>query len=318
MLAYPMLGMAGFIPSCLEAGVPLGGSRPVAMTVAERFRRLGGELRLSSRVHRILLEDDRAVGVGLEDGSEVRADEVVWAADGRTAIFELLGGRYLDDTIRRMYDQWIPVRSLVHVALGIARDMSAEPANLILGLDEPIVIAGEERRWLSVMQRAFDPSMAPPGKSVVEVWYPCRYEYWEELGANPEWYAGEKDRIARLTIAALDRRWPGLAGQVEVVDVPTPLTYRRFTGNWRGSPDGWYVTPDNVRAAPLLALPGLHGFHMAGRWTAPFTGTVVAAWTGRQVVEILCRREGRRFETSEPDGPWPPADRLAARESRTA
>jgi hypothetical protein len=37
---------------------------------------------------------------------------------------------------------------------------------------------------------------------------------------------------------------------------------------------------------------------MAGRWTAPFTGTVIAALTGRQVIQLLCRQDRRRFATS--------------------
>jgi hypothetical protein len=34
--------------------------------------------------------------------------------------------------------------------------------------------------------------------------------------------------------------------------------------------------------------------------TAPFTGTVMAATTGRQVVQLLCRQDRKRFATSRP------------------
>ena len=78
------------------------------------------------------------------------------------------------------------------------------------------------------------------------------------------------------TIAELDRRWPGFAAQVEAVDVPTPATYFRYTGNWQGSPDGWYITAENMRRRSLRSLPGLANLSMVGQWTAPFTGTVMA------------------------------------------
>ncbi len=301
MHRFPMVGLAGFLKSSVsEAGCPAGGSQQVANTIAERFRKLGGEFRYKCRVAGVQIENDRATGVKLADGTEVRADEVIWAADGHSLIFDMLGGRYIDDRIRRMYDEWTPVRPVVHVCLGVARDMSRESAHLSFELDQPITVAGEERRWLSVLHHSFDPTTAPAGKSAVEVWYPCRCDYWQELEKDRSRYDTEKQRIADLTIGELDRRWPGFRAQVEVVDVPTPATYVRYTGNWQASPDGWYITPDNMRTNPLRNLPGLAGLHMAGQWTAPFTGTVLAALTGRQVVELLCRQDHRRFAASRP------------------
>lgn len=301
MLRFPLVGLAGFFgQEARTNGVPLGGSFGVITAMAERFRALGGELRTKTRVEDLLVETDRAAGVRLADGSEVRADTVIWAADGHRAIFELLGGRYLDDTIRNMYERWIPVRPLVHVALGVAMDLSKEPGRLTFELDQPFDVAGETRRWISVIHHGHDPSTAPPGKTAVEVWYPSDYAYWRDLATREEAYEAEKQRIAELTIAALDRRFPGLAKAVEVVDVPTPATYVRYTGNWQGSPDGWYITPENARATPLRSLPGLSDFYMAGQWTAPFTGTVFAATTGRQIVQLLCHRDGVPFRTSEP------------------
>jgi len=82
--------------------------------------------------------------------------------------------------------------------------------------------------------------------------------------------------------------------------VPTPMTYVRYTGNWQASPDGWYITPENMRTNPLRALPGLDGLHLAGQWTAPFTGTVIAAVSGRQIIELLCRQDHRRFVSNRP------------------
>jgi phytoene dehydrogenase-like protein len=299
MLRYPMTGLAGFLNSATsEAGVPIGGSQKVVLQMAEYYRKLGGEIRFKCRVKDVIVENDRAIGVKLEDGTEQRADIVVWAGDGRTVIFDLLGGRYLNDEIRRIYSEWTPVAPLVHVAIGIARDMSKEPPRLTYELEKPINIAGEERRWLSVIHHSFDPNMAPPGKSAVEVWYPTRYDYWEQLYKDKDRYQDEKKRIADITIAELNKRWPGFSSQVEVVDVPTPMTYVRYTGNWKGSPDGWYITIDNMRKRSLLRyLPSLSGFAMVGQWTGPFTGTVMAALSGRQFVQLQCKQDGRRFVT---------------------
>ncbi len=303
MPRYPMVAMAGFFKAFYDAGVPLGGSQQVIFRIAELYKRLGGEIRYNSRATDVVIRNDRATGVRCEDGTEHSADIVVWAGDGHRLIFDILGGRYLNEEIRHIYSDWTPVLPLVHVAIGVARDMSKEPHRIVFELDKAIAIAGEEHRWMSFLHHCFDPSMAPPGKSAVEVWYATRYDYWEKLARDRAAYDSEKKRIADATIAVLDRRWPGFASQVEVVDVPTPATYVRYTGNWQGSPDGWYITPDNMRKRTLLRkLPGLSGLSMVGQWTAPFTGTIFAAISGRQLVQLLCKQNKTPFVTSPRGG----------------
>jgi phytoene dehydrogenase-like protein len=283
-----------------NAGAPLGGSIHVAQTVAKRYRGLGGKLRCHARVARILVERDRAVGVRLADGSEVRADAVVSAADGRTTIFDWLEGRYAGPEIRRAYADWKVYPPLVQVMLGVARDLSAEPHHVVFDLPRPVLVAGQARAMLDARHYCFDPSMAPAGKSVVQVWYTSNYDYWATLRADPASYAAEKARVADLTLAELERRWPGITGQVEVVDVATPVTFARYTGNWQGSPDGWCMTLANLGAALPQRLPGLGRFLMAGQWTVPFSGVPGAAMSGCHAIQLLCHEDRRPFVREAP------------------
>jgi phytoene dehydrogenase-like protein len=47
-------------------------------------------------------------------------------------------------------------------------------------------------------------------------------------------------------------------------------------------------------------LPGLHNFYMAGQWVEPGGMAPVVAVSGRNVVQMICRHDGRPFVTSEP------------------
>ncbi|MHB9110063.1 MAG: phytoene desaturase family protein [Armatimonadota bacterium] len=300
MPGYPLMGVAGFHTSALtEAGVPIGGSKGVIEDIANRFKRLGGELQCRCKVTEVIVENDRAVGIRLEDGTEHRANIVLWAADGRTLLFDLLGERYLTDELRTRYREWQVVRSMVHVMLGLKRDMRQEPCRLTFKVEKPITVGKTAFPWLYFMHHGFDPTSTPEGNTAAEVWYDTEYDYWGKLYQDRPAYEAEKRRIADETIAALDTRWPGLAADVEVVDVPTPATYHRYTGNWQGSVDGWYITPQNMGQPATLTLPGLQNLYMAGQWTAPFTGTVIAALTGRQAIQLLCKAEGKPFHTTE-------------------
>jgi phytoene dehydrogenase-like protein len=88
------------------------------------------------------------------------------------------------------------------------------------------------------------------------------YAYWTDLKRDPERYRVEKEKIADQVIALLDRRYPGLAGQVEMRDVATPFTWERYTGNWRGSFEGWLITKKTLPPFHMSkTLPGLKNFY---------------------------------------------------------
>lgn len=296
---YPMIALAGFINSTvIKSGVPLGGSQAVANKVAELFEKSGGEFRFKSYVSDLIIKDDTVKGIRLENGSEYFADYVIWAGDGHTLLFDILKGKYLDERIRKMYENWIPVKPIVHVMMGVNSDFSDKPHRVIFRPSRVETIAGEKREWLCMLHHSFDPSMAPEGKSVVEVWYDSDFEYWEKLYADKELYSSEKQKIADYTISELEIRYPGFKNQVEVIDVPTPMTYKRYTQNWKGSPDGWYLSNENVTTQdPVHAIRGLGKLFTAGQWTGPYTGTVIAALSGRQAVELLCKNEKKVFIT---------------------
>jgi len=299
MPGYPMFALAGFAQAGgAGAGYPLGGSRKVMLKMAKLYERLGGVLRCGSTVKDVLIENDTAAGVRLADGSEHAADIIVWAGDGHHLIFDILGGKYMDDSIRDMYDSWRVVKPIVHVCFGVDMDLSGEPQKLVYEVEKPISVAGREFNWISIMLHGFDKSAAPAGKTALEVWYATDYAYWEELIRDRAKYDAEKKRIAEETADALEKRWPGFKSKIEVTDTPTPMTYVKYTHNWQGSPDGWYITPENMTKQQMKrTLPGLQNLYMAGQWTAPFTGTVIAALSGRQIIQLLCKKDGRNFVT---------------------
>ncbi|NIO67819.1 MAG: NAD(P)/FAD-dependent oxidoreductase, partial [Anaerolineales bacterium] len=210
------------------AGYPVGGSLELARAVERRYLALGGEIHYKSRVVKILVENDRAVGVRLADGSEHRSDIVISAADGHTTIFDMLDGKYINDKIQGYYDKLPLYSPLVYIGLGVARSFEEIPQTVTgidYPLDEPITIGGQERKRLSVQIYNFDPTLAPAGKTFVRVMFASDYEYWKKLKQDPERYKAEKEQIADQVVAALDRRFPGLAAQVEMRDVATPMTW---------------------------------------------------------------------------------------------
>jgi phytoene dehydrogenase-like protein len=285
-----------------QAGYVIGGSMKVAMAIEERYKYLGGEINYRSRVNKILVEDGKAVGIRLEDGTEHRSDYIVSAADGHATIFDMLGGKYINDTIRDYYEELPVFKPLVYVGLGVNRKIDDLPpiiSGIVLEQDPPVEIAGVEQKWLSARISSYDPTLAPEGKSVVTFMIESDYSYWAALREDPVRYKEEKQRIAEKLINALDKRFPGVKAQVEMIDVATPVTFERYTGNWKGSYEGWQLTPDTVTMTMEKTLPGLANFYMAGQWVMPGGGLPSGAMTGRYVTQLICRKDGIKFKAAK-------------------
>jgi phytoene dehydrogenase-like protein len=288
-----------------NGGYPVGGSLEFARAIERRYLDFGGEIHYRSRVERILVENDRAVGVRLVDDTEHRADVVISAADGHATIFDMLKGKYVSGKVRGYYENLPVYPSWVQVSLGVARDLSDQATIVGYLLDEPIDIAGEKVAYISFRHFCQDPSMAPPGKSAVVTMFMSDHSYWKELYKEPERYEAEKKDIAAKVVDQLERRLPGIIEQVEVVDVSTPMTVERYTGNWQGSSEGWMVTTDTMQMMMMgkgmdKTLPGLKNFFMIGQWVEPGGGVPTAAISGRGVIGMICKKDRKKLSASLP------------------
>jgi phytoene dehydrogenase-like protein len=285
-----------------DAGYPIGGSLALAEAIAARYLELGGTITYGARIERILVEDGRAVGVRLRDGTVHRADYVISCADGHATIFELLEGRFVDDEIRGRYTPRAIYRPLVQVSLGVDADFSGQPRSVSFPVPTPLPIAGEVRERLTVTHYAFDPTMAPAGKTSLAVLLETDYDRWEALAWDPEAYAAEKGRVAEAVQAVLSRRFERLLDRIEQVDVATPMTWVRHTSNWRGSYEGWLPTRPAMAQSMLggvrKTLPGLDGFYMVGQWVVPGGGLPGVAPAARSLIQRLCKQDRRPFVTT--------------------
>ncbi len=293
LLAYMHRGNAGF---------PVGASLEFARAVERRYLELGGQIHYKSQVEKILTEDGRAMGVRLYNDEIHRADWILSAADGRETIFDMLEGEFTDRKLRRMYDGHLPTHQMCQISLGVNRDLSNEPHWVTYLLNEPLLLAGEERFELGVKHYCFDPSLAPPGKSVIELIVRSNYAYWQRIYGR-RLYDSEQTQVSDIIIERLERRYPGIKADIEFVDEATPMSYERYTGNWMGATTGWLLTKETM---PMMiqgiskTLPGLDNFLMAGHWVEPGGTVTLAAASGKNAVQLICAEDGKQFHSILP------------------
>jgi len=286
-----------------DAGYPIGGSQAVIKGIADKLSSLGGRLRFGARVESILVERDTAVGVQLVGGETIAADWVISAADGHATIHDLLGGKYTDKANEEIYGEFETFPSYLQVSLGVAIDLSQQPGFVTRLLDTPLQVDPHTQlRQVSFRFFHFDPTFAATGKTVVTCFLPTRnFEYWVQLQhQDSAGYRAEKHRIAEAVIAILEKSVPEVRQVIEVIDVSTPATVIRYTGNWKGSMEGWLLTPTTGYRQLPNTLPGLRQFLMVGQWVMPGGGLPSGLLTARSAIQTVCRHDRTNFVAPRP------------------
>lgn len=283
---------------------PAGGAIEFARSIENRYLDLRGEINYSSRVEKILIENNKAVGIKLQDGSEHKADIIISNADARKTIFDLLEGKYINETV---HSYCAPLKDntpfAVDVFLGVNRDLSREPSSLVILLEEPLNIANYIYDTIEVQLYGFDNRMAPAGKGTIKVELPASYNYWKQLyNDDREKYNQEKRKIAEHIIDILDKYYHGIKKQVEVIDVCTLMTWERYMGGTQG----WFNLPNRKFDFSMreelsdkkfkTTLPGLSDFYFVGVWTTAMGSLAHNAKSGKTIIRRICKLDGKKFK----------------------
>jgi phytoene dehydrogenase-like protein len=296
-MIFMIMSFAWFMDK--NAGYPLGGSRVLVDGMVKKFESLGGKLHRRAPVKRIEQRDGRAVGLVLEDGSEVAADWVISGADLHATLNDLLDPPAPDQRLQSLFETNPPFEPLAMVAFSMPRFPEGVPlgvAGSVLRLDKPLDSGGKQVEGFSFHPFSVDPTLAPEGRTVGLAMVEAGWEYWNDLKDRKDEYQARKAELASQVQALLEQRFPSLRGNLELLDVSTPWTFRRYTGNWRGSYEGFLANKDNYRKPSPLTVQGVDRLLLCGHWLRNGGGLPTAAMTGMEAVLLLCKREGRPFK----------------------
>ena len=279
--------------ACHNYGFPIGGSLPLSQAIERRFRDLGGEITYRARVAKILTQGNRAIGIRLDDGTAIRADGVISNAFAPITLFNLLEKQALDSRTRSQFAMREDHMMMgLHVSLGVARELIDEPQALVLLQEAPVQLADQTLDRIPIELYGFDPTLAPEGNSMIKVMLNTSYAYWEQLAADSAQYGEAKDRLAEDVIRALEPRFPGIGAQIEAIDVATPLTTERYTGNGCNyTSESGKLDMMSMMLAKPRTLPAIRNLQLVGQ-SAGGGGLNGCAAMGRNAVRALCKEVG--------------------------
>jgi phytoene dehydrogenase-like protein len=267
---------------------PIGGSGAIVAALVRGLEKYGGELRLNTHVGEILVEGDRAVGVKLKHGKEIRATQAVVTNASVWDTLKLLPAGAIPPVSRQQQQATPACNSFLHLHLGI--DASGLPENLpchyIFVDDWSKGITTPQNVIVLSIPSLLDPSLAPPGKHNIHVYTPANepYHLWERLERNSPAYRELKQQRGEAMWGFLERVIPDIRARCEVSLMGTPLTHERFLRRHRGS------YGPALSAAKGLFPTGrtpLRGLFACGDSTFPGIGLPAVAASGAIVANTL-------------------------------
>jgi phytoene dehydrogenase-like protein len=286
-----------------DAGWPIGGSAALSSNIEKRYCELGGVVHYNSKVKKIIVENDIAKGLQLEDGTEHFADLIISAADGYSTIVRMLNDKYTNQLIRSYYNSYPKTQPFgLTIWYGVNRDFSNEPHAMVLFLDQPITVEGKEKDRLDIEIMNFDKTLTPAGKCVVKVNFESNNDYWKELSSDQKKYRVHKQQLADMVAEKLNKRFPEFTKRIEAFDVVTPVSIEHWTGGYRGFAQPWpppkELAKEINKKSVSKTLPGLENFYMVGQWAGGSLGISTVCLMGRTLVREICKKDQKTFKTN--------------------
>lgn len=295
---------------------PVGGSSQIVKKVAPIIAASGGTILINAEVAEVLIENNRANGVRMNDGKILRAKNVVSNAGIMTTYTKLLPSESVKK--HQLKEQLQKVNpSVAHASLYVGLEGSPEELQLPKTNYWVYPPEGDHdtcvERYLKDLTQPFpvvyisfpsakDPDWSNryPGKSTIDIITLIPYEIFEKWSDTP-WkkrgkeYEAIKEELAQRLLKELYKQIPQVEGKVNCYELSTPLSTKHFVNYKKGEIYGLDHSPSRFRQAFLIPRTPIKNFYLTGQdivtagvGGALFSGVLTTmAITGKNVLKKI-------------------------------
>ncbi len=273
-----------------------GGSQKLSDYLMKFILEHGGEVKLKSKVDKILTENGKAVGISYHTTFKKDIEKETAYADviiANTAIPNLTNGLLPEQEAQILNAQIKDFKagpSILTLYLGFKSKLS-EIGNKYYStfvIDNSVASVKDmhknahadfnKRSFVFVDYGIIDSGLAPEGKSVGVVCTMDYYDDWADL--DEDTYKQKKKEALEILIERLERLYPGIKERIEYAELATAKTVQRYTLNPKGSPYGYAQTLNQTAQKRLKQRSIIPGLYYASAWSSPGGGFTGAIYSG--------------------------------------
>jgi phytoene dehydrogenase-like protein len=268
---------------------PQGGGQVYADWLSDSIIKHGNTVLFNTKVEKINHQGKKAVSVIAENKGEkveFNARFIVAAMDVETLYEKIMDISLSEDKFLGKLRNAELYSSAVTVSLGL--DCEAEK----LGLNDELIMVSKDdvlrtdhicgdpdKSDISVIApSARDKSMAPEGKGTLTIYCPAYFRDFEKLKGDE--YKKKKREFAEILIDRVEKALSeNIRSHIEFMDIATPITYHRYTGNKEGVMMGTRPGKANFQAKIAHYKTPLENVFLSGHWSALGGGVPIAVST---------------------------------------
>jgi len=255
----------------------------------------GGKMLYRHMVDEILIEDGKAYGVRLTDGTEIAADHVVANATVWNLYGKLVKPRHISKKRMAWAQKFEPTLDLFLLYLGVKAEAIPEDAQPIELLIDDIKDFNA-RNYGVFVPSLEDPSLAPPGTHSMTVLAPSKSDVWpDRFGSEyqSEEYYRRKQEETEKVIDDLDRMYyKGLKDNIISVEAATPATMERFTLKNGGNIGGPKLSLAQSMMKRPKAQSDWKNLYLCGDSTTMGEGVISTTCSGVGAANLVLRDMG--------------------------
>ena len=223
----------------------------------------GGKVLTNTPFKRIVVENGRAIGVELVDGSIEHADLVIASGGMKEVFFDLIGRKFLPEELVKQIESNRLMESVLMVQLGIDFDPTPYQPTALCYYYKTEDLEGAVKRlrtgdyhegkegFLIYVPSLHSPSLAPSGKYAVTV-----YTVAPDTLASGDWLS-RKEELGDKLVAEAEGYIPGLREHTVTRLILTPEDYRKRTHQVHHSFGGVPPVMGNKPPAHKTPIQGL-------------------------------------------------------------
>jgi len=291
---------------------PQGGSRAFTEWITGILKKWETPVFCNSRVNKIIIENDKASGISCVcKGEEFNIDAkyVIAACDVGSVYTGMLPEGSVSGKIIRKQQNAEVYNSCVTVSLGLdckTADLGLDEEQVLVRRDdisrkEQLSGAPDKTEISVIATSSRDPSAAPEGKGILTLYTSCDIEYgnfWkterddDDNFVRGSAYRAFKEEYADILINRVEEILiPGLRSHIEVMDIATPITYLRYTGNRNGAIMGFRPNFRNIRNSVARISTPVKNLFIGGQWAELGGGIPNAVKAGMNSALLIIKDE---------------------------
>ena len=273
----------------LSVGYPKGGCVSIPKAYAKGIKKFGGEIKTELQVKKVVIENNIAKGIELDNGEYISSNIVISNAGIIETVNNLVGRSYFNKNYLESMDKLKYSMSGIMFKIALKKPITNFKVVTSFAPEDPeerfkSILAGkvpDETDLFIPVPSNFDPSLAPKGKQLIIAGTPVTLESFEK----------NREKWINNSLKSIENIFPELSDNLMWMDITTPQDIELMAGKDASAIGLSQIIGQTGIDRPSSVFP-IEGLYLVGADTGKGgIGTELAALSAIECSEIILRKK---------------------------